>query len=167
MIFSGLSMVFDLKQAISRRLWIVSSFTINYFLEFTFVGGTSRSKTEAKKSSAKLDTVFKPFVKRRFVKETFFSSSYSYYPPTSRLHIGKGVKLELENEGDVWLTCLSNHPVFAQSFYLDREAGRAPGDAVHKIYPDARIKVKFFFDNCAVPGGFLYLRLFADNLFPF
>jgi MAD (mothers against decapentaplegic) family protein 4 len=28
-----------------------------------------------------------------------------------------------------------------QSYYLDREAGRAPGDAVHKIYPHAYIKV--------------------------
>ena len=31
--------------------------------------------------------------------------------------------------------------MFVQSYYLDREAGRAPGDAVHKIYPAAYIKV--------------------------
>ena len=31
--------------------------------------------------------------------------------------------------------------MFVQSFYLDREAGRSPGDAVHKIYPGAFIKV--------------------------
>lgn len=31
--------------------------------------------------------------------------------------------------------------MFVQSYYLDREAGRAPGDAVHKIYPSAYIKV--------------------------
>ncbi|MEQ2170716.1 hypothetical protein GOODEAATRI_003205 [Goodea atripinnis] len=37
---------------------------------------------------------------------------------------------------------ISNHPVFVQSYYLDREAGRAPGDAVHKIYPSAYIKVR-------------------------
>lgn len=43
--------------------------------------------------------------------------------------------------GDVWLKCLSDHPVFVQSYYLDREAGRSPGDAVHKIYPAAQIKV--------------------------
>uniref|UniRef100_A0A3P9PZY0 Mothers against decapentaplegic homolog n=1 Tax=Poecilia reticulata TaxID=8081 RepID=A0A3P9PZY0_POERE len=35
----------------------------------------------------------------------------------------------------------SDHAVFVQSYYLDREAGRAPGDAVHKIYPSAYIKV--------------------------
>ena len=55
--------------------------------------------------------------------------------------IGKGVVLDLRGEGDVWLRCQSEHSVFVQSYYLDREAGRAPGDAVHKIYPSAYIKV--------------------------
>ncbi|XP_040508512.1 mothers against decapentaplegic homolog 4 isoform X2 [Gallus gallus] len=59
----------------------------------------------------------------------------------ARLHIGKGVQLECRGEGDVWMRCLSDHAVFVQSYYLDREAGRAPGDAVHKIYPGAHIKV--------------------------
>ncbi|ESO07230.1 hypothetical protein HELRODRAFT_76435 [Helobdella robusta] len=59
----------------------------------------------------------------------------------ARLYIGKGVQLVLEGEGDVWVRCLSEHSIFVQSFYLDREAGRAPGDAVHKIYPAAFIKV--------------------------
>lgn len=39
------------------------------------------------------------------------------------------------------MRCLSDHSVFVQSFYLDREAGRAPGDGIHKIYPGAYIKV--------------------------
>uniref|UniRef100_A0A8C3C8F8 Mothers against decapentaplegic homolog n=1 Tax=Cairina moschata TaxID=8855 RepID=A0A8C3C8F8_CAIMO len=52
-----------------------------------------------------------------------------------------GVQLECRGEGDVWMRCLSDHAVFVQSYYLDREAGRAPGDAVHKIYPGAYIKV--------------------------
>ena len=59
----------------------------------------------------------------------------------SRLHIGKGVQLDYRGEGDVWIRCVSDHSVFVQSYYLDREAGRAPGDAVHKIYPSAYIKV--------------------------
>jgi len=57
------------------------------------------------------------------------------------LHIGKGIQLDLIGEGDVWLKCQSNQSVFLQSYYLDREAGRAPGEAVHKIYPRAYIKV--------------------------
>lgn len=63
-----------------------------------------------------------------------------------RLHIGKGVQLECKGEGDVWVRCLSDHAVFVQSYYLDREAGRAPGDAVHKIYPSAYIKVRSHVD---------------------
>ena len=59
----------------------------------------------------------------------------------ARLHIGKGIQLDLVGEGDVWIRCLSDHSVFVQSYYLDREAGRAPGDAVHKIYPLAHTKV--------------------------
>ncbi|XP_065713653.1 mothers against decapentaplegic homolog 4-like isoform X1 [Patagioenas fasciata] len=59
----------------------------------------------------------------------------------ARLHIGRGVQLECRGEGDVWMRCLSDHAVFLQSYHLDREAGRAPGDAVHKIYPGAHIKV--------------------------
>uniref|UniRef100_A0A1A8PG44 Mothers against decapentaplegic homolog n=1 Tax=Nothobranchius rachovii TaxID=451742 RepID=A0A1A8PG44_9TELE len=59
----------------------------------------------------------------------------------ARLHIGRGVQLECRGEGDVWMRCLSDHSVFVQSYYLDREAGRVPGDGVHKIYPGAYIKV--------------------------
>ncbi|XP_068025209.1 mothers against decapentaplegic homolog 4-like [Melanerpes formicivorus] len=59
----------------------------------------------------------------------------------ARLHIGRGVQLQCRGEGDVWLRCCSAHALFVQSFYLDRQAGRAPGDAVHKIYPGAYIKV--------------------------
>ncbi len=58
-----------------------------------------------------------------------------------RLHIGKGIRIECRNEGDVWIRCNSDQAVFLQSYYLDREAGRAPGDAVHKIYSQACIKV--------------------------
>lgn len=65
----------------------------------------------------------------------------------ARLYIGKGVQLVLQGEGDVWVRCLSDHSIFVQSYYLDREAGRAPGDAVHKIYPAAYIKV-FDLNQC-------------------
>ncbi|XP_060937642.1 mothers against decapentaplegic homolog 4-like [Limanda limanda] len=59
----------------------------------------------------------------------------------ARLHIGRGAQLECRGEGDVWMRCLSDHPVFIQSHYLDLEAGRAPGGGVRKIYPGACIKV--------------------------
>ena len=52
-----------------------------------------------------------------------------------------GVILDEKNEGEVWIRCMSEHSVFVQSYYLDYQAGRSPGDAVHKIYPKAYIKV--------------------------
>ena len=52
-----------------------------------------------------------------------------------------GVILEEKDNGDVWIRCMSEHSVFVQSYFLDQQAGRAPGDAVHKIYPKAFIKV--------------------------
>ena len=58
-----------------------------------------------------------------------------------RLYIGKGIQLELCGEGDVWIRCLSNYSIFVMSYYLDREAGREPGNSVHKIHPSAHIKV--------------------------
>ena len=58
-----------------------------------------------------------------------------------RLHIGKGIQLDTRLNGDVWIRCLSEHSVYVQSYYLDKEAGRAPGDAVHKIYPNAYVKL--------------------------
>ncbi|XP_019855371.1 PREDICTED: mothers against decapentaplegic homolog 4-like isoform X2 [Amphimedon queenslandica] len=59
----------------------------------------------------------------------------------ARLHIGKGIIIEEKNETEVWIRCVSEHSVFVQSYYLDYQAGRALGDAVHKIYPKAYIKV--------------------------
>lgn len=52
-----------------------------------------------------------------------------------------GVILDEKNDGEVWIRCMSEHSVFVQSYFLDYQAGRAPGDAVHKIYPKAYIKV--------------------------
>jgi len=69
------------------------------------------------------------------------------------------VQLECKGEGDVWVRCLSDHAVFVQSYYLDREAGRAPGDAVHKIYPSAYIKVGLMFlgENSGWRGNSVHL----------
>lgn len=72
----------------------------------------------------------------------------------NRLHIGKGIRVECRNEGDIWIRCLSDQAVFLQSFYLDREAGRAPGDAVHKIYSQACIKVIAFIINNRISINF-------------
>ena len=59
----------------------------------------------------------------------------------ARLHIGRGVELELVGEGDLWLHCQSEYALFVQSYYLDIKAGRAPGEMVHKISKGVKLKV--------------------------
>lgn len=59
----------------------------------------------------------------------------------ARLHIGKGVRLETKYDGDVWLQNLSDNAVFLSSPYLDQQSRRPVGNAVHKIYPRASLKV--------------------------
>lgn len=59
----------------------------------------------------------------------------------ARLHIGKGVRLESKYNGDVWLQNLSDNAVFLSSPYLDKQSSRSVGNAVHKIYPRASLKV--------------------------
>lgn len=82
-----------------------------------------------------------PSSRNRFCLGQLSNVHRSEQSEKSRLYIGKGVELDNVGEGDVWIRCLSEFSVFVQSYYLDREAGRAPGDAVHKIYPGAYIKV--------------------------
>ncbi|VDO11234.1 unnamed protein product [Rodentolepis nana] len=81
-----------------------------------------------------------PSSRNRFCLGQLSNVHRSEQSEKSRLYIGKGVELDIVGEGDVWIRCLSEFSIFVQSYYLDREAGRAPGDAVHKIYPGAYIK---------------------------
>lgn len=66
----------------------------------------------------------------------------------ARLHIGRGIAIEGRPDGSVYLSCLGDYSVFVQSYYLDREAGRAPGDAVHKIHPHAPLLKVFDLRQC-------------------
>lgn len=61
-----------------------------------------------------------------------------------RKNVGHGLRLDIKSDGEVWATCLSTRPIYAQSFYLDREASRTPGDSVHKIYQQSTIKVLIY-----------------------
>ena len=79
-----------------------------------------------------------------FLSLSFLSLSLSL---SLSLPLPPGVILEEKNEGEVWIRCMSEHSLFVQSYYLDYQAGRALGDAVHKIYPKAYIKV-FDLNQC-------------------
>ncbi|XP_070496014.1 mothers against decapentaplegic homolog 4 isoform X3 [Chironomus tepperi] len=113
--------------------------SIAYFELDTQVGETF--KVPSSKPHVTIDGYVDPSGGNRFCLGALSNVHRTEQSERARLHIGKGVQLDLRGEGDVWLRCLSDHSVFVQSYYLDREAGRTPGDAVHKIYPSACIKV--------------------------
>lgn len=65
------------------------------------------------------------------------SKRKNFYRP----FIGKGVQLENQADGSVFVRILNDSSVYFESYYLDRESGREAFDAVHKIYPGSRVKV--------------------------
>uniref|UniRef100_T1JJ19 Mothers against decapentaplegic homolog n=1 Tax=Strigamia maritima TaxID=126957 RepID=T1JJ19_STRMM len=113
--------------------------SIAYFELDTQVGETFKVPSSC--PSVTVDGYVDPSGGDRFCLGALSNVHRTEQSERSRLHIGKGVQLDLRGEGDVWLKCSSDHSVFVQSYYLDREAGRTPGDAVHKIYPLTYIKV--------------------------
>lgn len=64
-----------------------------------------------------------------------------------RMHIGKGMKLKIVNNSDVWLTNESENAIFVYSSFLDYMEQKKPGQLVHKIHPECQIKV-FSLDHC-------------------
>ncbi|OQR74516.1 mothers against decapentaplegic4-like [Tropilaelaps mercedesae] len=113
--------------------------SIAYFEFDQQVGDTF--KTSSMSKHVLIDGFVDPAGGNRFCLGALSNVHRTEVSEKARLHIGKGVQLSVRGEGDVYLRCLSDHAVFVQSFYLDREAGRQPGDAVHKIYPGACTKV--------------------------
>uniref|UniRef100_A0A182MSX2 Mothers against decapentaplegic homolog n=1 Tax=Anopheles culicifacies TaxID=139723 RepID=A0A182MSX2_9DIPT len=109
--------------------------SVAYFELDTQVG--EMFKVPSNRPNVTIDGYVDPSGGNRFCLGALSNVHRTEQSEKARLHIGKGVQLDLRGEGDVWLRCLSDHSVFVQSYYLDREAGRTPGDAVHKIYPAA------------------------------
>lgn len=64
-----------------------------------------------------------------------------------RRNIGKGIRLDLKGEGDVWLTVLSKHPIFVQAHYLDMLTEREERDHAHKFLQYTTVKVNLNFKN--------------------
>lgn len=112
---------------------------IAYFEMDTQVG--ERFKVPASLHSVTVDGYVDPSGGDRFCLGRLSNVHRTEASDRARLHIGKGVILEEKDNGDVWIRCMSEHSVFVQSYFLDHQAGRSPGDAVHKIYPKAFIKV--------------------------
>lgn len=113
--------------------------SVAYFELDTQVGETF--KVRSSKPSLTVDGYVDPSHTDRFCLGALSNVHRTEHSEKLRLHIGKGVQLHVRGEGDVYLHCLSDYSVFVQSYYLDMKAGRSPGDAVHKIFPSACIKV--------------------------
>lgn len=113
--------------------------TIAYFEMDTMVG--ELFKVPSSLTSVTVDGFVDPSGGDRFCLGRLSNVHRNEASDRARLHIGKGVQLETKNDTEVWIRCLSEHSIFVQSYYLDNEAGRAPGDAVHKIYSKCFIKV--------------------------
>lgn len=113
--------------------------SISYFELDQQIGETFRAASMY--PSVTIDGFTSPLTADRFCIGTLSSVHRPPAVQKARLHIGKGVKLETKNEGDVWLENLSDNAVFLSSPYLDQQSRREVGNAVHKIYPRAKLQV--------------------------
>lgn len=113
--------------------------SISYFELDQQIGETFRASSMY--PSVTIDGFTDPVTADRFCIGTLRSVHRPLAVHKARLHIGKGVKLETKNEGDVWLENLSDNAVFLSSPYLDQQSRREVGNAVHKIYPRAKLQV--------------------------
>lgn len=113
--------------------------TINYFEGDLQVGDIF--KVRSNYLSVVIDGFFDSSREDRFCLGALTNVQRTNASEKARLHIGKGIQLENQMDGSVYVRCLSDYSVFFESYYLDRESGREAFDAVHKIYPGSRVKV--------------------------
>ena len=113
--------------------------TIHYFEADLQVGDIFKVRSQY--SSVVVDGFFDSSREDRFCVGALTNVQRSAASEKSRPYIGKGVQLEAQSDGSVYVRCLSEYPAFFESYYLDRESGREAFDGVHKIYPGSRIKV--------------------------
>uniref|UniRef100_A0A1B0CV21 Mothers against decapentaplegic homolog n=1 Tax=Lutzomyia longipalpis TaxID=7200 RepID=A0A1B0CV21_LUTLO len=117
--------VFGHQRLLSRQPAPEYWCSVAYFELDTQVGETY--KVPSSKPNVIVDGYVDPSGGNRFCLGALSNVHRTEQSERARLHIGKGVQLDLRGEGDVWMRCLSDHSVFVQSYYLDREAGRTPG----------------------------------------
>lgn len=85
-----------------------------------------------------------------------------------RAKIELGVRVDVRNKTELWVTCLSPLPLHIESSYLDRESGRDPG--IHKIYQQSSGKsltfimlnnkvAEMFTNHCATIIRSLFMKV--------
>lgn len=120
--------------------------TITYYECDVQVGETFRVHSHFKKVT--IDGFVDPAGNDRFCLGQLSNVHRKDKSEEVRMHIGKGVTLDLDPAiGDVWLKNESDHAVFCYSSYLDSVEQKKPGELVHKVHPQAAVKV-FSLDHC-------------------
>uniref|UniRef100_A0A7E4UVC2 Mothers against decapentaplegic homolog n=1 Tax=Panagrellus redivivus TaxID=6233 RepID=A0A7E4UVC2_PANRE len=56
-------------------------------------------------------------------------------------NIRNGIRLHLKNEGDLWMTVVSPHPVYVSAFHLDLQSYRSLMEEPHKFVAGTTVKV--------------------------
>lgn len=113
--------------------------TINYYEYDQKVGETFQA------SSAKLEIFIDGGLDNssnaRFCLGSLTNTERSDAAEKCRRNIGKGIRLNLKGEGDVWITVLCKYPVFIQSHYLDMLTEREECDHAHKFIQYTTVKI--------------------------
>uniref|UniRef100_A0A1I8A9D5 Mothers against decapentaplegic homolog n=1 Tax=Steinernema glaseri TaxID=37863 RepID=A0A1I8A9D5_9BILA len=111
--------------------------TIRYY-EFDQMVGTSY---EAKTNEVFVDGGLNPDHKYRFCLGAIPCSNKERVCERVRQKIGKGVRLHLQGEGNVWITNLSKHSVFIHSFHMGKNNHTNSKNQVTKVLPLAYAKI--------------------------
>lgn len=120
--------------------------TITYYENDVQVGETFRVNSVHKQCT--IDGFVDPAGNDRFCLGQLSNVHRKDKSEEVRMHIGKGIALELiQGFGDVWIRNESEHAVFVYSSFLDHQEQKKPGQLVHKIHPQAHVKV-FSLDHC-------------------
>lgn len=108
--------------------------TISYFELDQQVGENFRVAWNS--PSVTIDGYTHPSTADRFCLGFLSNNHRSSEVQKARLHIGRGVRLDMDSEGDVRLFNLSDNAVFMESAYLDLRYDKPIGqNTVHKIHP--------------------------------
>ncbi|KAK0407476.1 hypothetical protein QR680_019214 [Steinernema hermaphroditum] len=111
--------------------------TIRYY-EFDEMVGTSY---EAKTNEVFVDGGLNPDHKYRFCLGAISSTVRNDISENVRHNIGKGIRLHLQGEGNVWITNLSRNPVFVHSYYIDKTNQENTTRNIARVHPLAYAQI--------------------------
>lgn len=112
---------------------------INYYEYDRKVGGTFQAPSES--PQVFVDGGLSSSGASRFCLGSLTNTERSEAAEKCRRNLGKGIRLDLKGEGDVWLTVLGKHPIFVQSHFLDLLTERDEPEHAHKFVQYTTVKI--------------------------